>query len=160
MTTLLDDACFKDGGVRRIEVFTGAGSRRRWSPEEKRRIVAGSYAGLESVCAMARRYGWAQTQIFTRRRELRTPVQAPAKPMFVPLVVVPAFVFYPGGLGGATRGRLWHRLAGGTPMLVKLHANAVTTPRTRAYIQASGRSVAELARELGVSETAVRLVMP
>ena len=41
-------------------------------------------------------------------------------------------------------------------MLVKLHANAATTPRTRAYIQASGRPVAELAGELGISETTVR----
>ena len=90
MTMLPDDAGSKDGGVRRIEVFTGAGRRRRWSPEEKRRIVAESYAGLESVCAVARRYGLAQTQIFTWRRELRTPVRAPAEPMFVPVVVEPA----------------------------------------------------------------------
>jgi len=41
-------------------------------------------------------------------------------------------------------------------MLVKLHANAVTTPKMRAYIQASGQSVAELVRELGISETTVR----
>jgi transposase InsO family protein len=41
-------------------------------------------------------------------------------------------------------------------MELKLHANATTTPRTRAYIQSSAASVAELARELGVSETTVR----
>jgi len=41
-------------------------------------------------------------------------------------------------------------------MLVKLHANASTTPKLRAYIQASGLSVAELADELGLSETTVR----
>jgi transposase len=41
-------------------------------------------------------------------------------------------------------------------MDVRLHANATTTPRTRAYIQASTASVAELARELGTSETTVR----
>ena len=41
-------------------------------------------------------------------------------------------------------------------MLVKLHANAATTPKTRAYIQASSQSVAALVRELGVSETTVR----
>jgi hypothetical protein len=40
-------------------------------------------------------------------------------------------------------------------MLVKLHANATTTPRTRAYIQASTASVAELAAELGVHEKLV-----
>jgi transposase InsO family protein len=41
-------------------------------------------------------------------------------------------------------------------MNVKLHANATTTPRTRADIQASQAPVAALARELGVSETTVR----
>jgi len=45
-------------------------------------------------------------------------------------------------------------------MQVRLHANATTTPRTRAYIQASAASVAELARELGVSETTVRRWKP
>jgi transposase len=41
-------------------------------------------------------------------------------------------------------------------MLVKLHANAATTPKMRAYIQASRHPVAALARELGISETTVR----
>lgn len=41
-------------------------------------------------------------------------------------------------------------------MLVKLHANAATTPKIRAYIQASSGSVAELASELGLSETTIR----
>jgi transposase InsO family protein len=41
-------------------------------------------------------------------------------------------------------------------MLVKLHANATTTPKTRAYIQASHASTAELVRELGVSERTIR----
>ena len=35
-------------------------------------------------------------------------------------------------------------------MDLKLHANATTTPRTRAYIQKSTASTAALARELGV----------
>jgi len=41
-------------------------------------------------------------------------------------------------------------------MDLRLHANAATTPRIRACIQASPASVAALARELGVSETTVR----
>ena len=41
-------------------------------------------------------------------------------------------------------------------MLVKLHANAATTPKVRRYIQDSEQSAAELARELGVSEKTVR----
>ena len=41
-------------------------------------------------------------------------------------------------------------------MLIALHGNATTTPRQRAYIQASDKSVAELARELGVNESTIR----
>jgi transposase InsO family protein len=41
-------------------------------------------------------------------------------------------------------------------MQMTLHANATTTPKTRAYIQTSAASVAELAAELGVNETTIR----
>ena len=40
-------------------------------------------------------------------------------------------------------------------MELKLHANATTTPKTRAYIQRSAGSVSQVARELGVSEPTV-----
>jgi hypothetical protein len=40
-------------------------------------------------------------------------------------------------------------------MELSLHANATTTPKTRAYIQRSKKSVAEMAAELGVSETTI-----
>src|SRR5215471_11781506 len=40
-------------------------------------------------------------------------------------------------------------------MELSLHANATTTPKTRAYIQRSKKPVAELAAELGVSETTI-----
>lgn len=41
-------------------------------------------------------------------------------------------------------------------MLTNLHANATTTHRTRAHIQASDRSVSELASEFGVHEKTIR----
>jgi transposase len=41
-------------------------------------------------------------------------------------------------------------------MQVRLHANATTTPRTRAYIQRSKEPVAVLATELGVTERTIR----
>src|SRR4051794_36306154 len=41
-------------------------------------------------------------------------------------------------------------------MELNLHANATTTPKVRAYIQRSKARVAELAAELGVSETTIR----
>jgi len=88
MTMPGDDAMTEPGPVRRIEVFTGAGQRRAWSAEDKARIVAESYSGLESVCAVARRYGLAQGQLFTWRREARkalTTIEAP----FAPVVIEP-----------------------------------------------------------------------
>ena len=45
-------------------------------------------------------------------------------------------------------------------MDIRLHANATTTPKVRAYIQSSSASVRELARELSVSETTVRRWRP
>jgi hypothetical protein len=39
--------------LRRLEVFTGAGRRRRWSDEDKARIVAEIVASGGSVCSVA-----------------------------------------------------------------------------------------------------------
>lgn len=74
--------------VRRFEVFTGAGQRRRWSVDEKSRIVAESFGGVESVCSVARRHGLAPTQLFAWRKDARARVVDSA-PMFVPVVVEP-----------------------------------------------------------------------
>lgn len=76
--------------ARRIEVFTGAGRRRRWSPDDKARIVAESYA--LSVGDIADRYGLAKTQLFTWRREARLKAPAAAEPplQFAPVILEPA----------------------------------------------------------------------
>src|SRR3546814_20176143 len=75
--------------VRRFEVFTGAGQRREWSPEVKASIVAESYSGQETACAVARRHGLAPSQLFAWRRDLRKKLEdqglpLPATPAFVP----------------------------------------------------------------------------
>src|SRR6202040_1109641 len=57
--------------VRRLEVFTGAGRRRKWSNEDKARIVAETVASGDSVCAVARRHGLSPQQLFGWRRQLR-----------------------------------------------------------------------------------------
>lgn len=58
----------KSEPVRRLEVFTGAGRRRRWSREQKAQILAESYAGDASVSAVARRHGLTAQQLFAWRR--------------------------------------------------------------------------------------------
>lgn len=68
--------------ARRIEVFTGAGRRRRWSAEAKAEIVAESHAS--TVGEVADRYGLAKTQIFTWRRDAR---RAAEDPRFAQVVV-------------------------------------------------------------------------
>jgi transposase len=57
--------------VRRLEVFTGAGRRRKWNDEDKARIVAEIVASGDSVCAVARRHGLSPQQLFGWRRQLR-----------------------------------------------------------------------------------------
>jgi transposase len=53
----------------RVEVYTAAARRRRWSAEDKARIVAESHA--TSVGEVSERYGICKTQLFTWRREGR-----------------------------------------------------------------------------------------
>ena len=56
--------------VSRIEVVSTS-ARRRWTLEEKRRIVAESYGGRGEVSATARRHGLSGGQLFTWRRLAR-----------------------------------------------------------------------------------------
>ena len=76
--------------VRRLEVFTGAGRRRKWSDEDKARIVAEIVASGESVCAVARRHGLSPQQLFGWRRQLREAAARHSEAeelQFVPAVV-------------------------------------------------------------------------
>jgi transposase-like protein len=57
--------------VRRIELITGIGRRRRCSREDKACIVAESLAGGVSVSEVARRHGLSPQQLFAWRREAR-----------------------------------------------------------------------------------------
>ena len=54
----------------RLEVIE-TGARRRWSPEEKQRIVAESFAVPRNVSATARRHGLSANQLFVWRRQAR-----------------------------------------------------------------------------------------
>src|SRR5271168_4882028 len=57
--------------VRRIELITGIGRRRRWSREDKARIVVESLAGGVSVSEVARRHGLSPQQLFAWRHAAR-----------------------------------------------------------------------------------------
>src|SRR2546430_10477952 len=54
----------------RLDVIS-TGARRRWTLEEKHRIVAESYSGPRLVAVTARRHGLSASQLFTWRRLAR-----------------------------------------------------------------------------------------
>ncbi|UZE51575.1 transposase [Rhodopseudomonas sp. P2A-2r] len=56
--------------ISRLDVVA-TGARRRWTLEEKQRVVAESYAGPRLVSATARRNGLSASQLFTWRRLAR-----------------------------------------------------------------------------------------
>jgi transposase len=56
--------------ISRLEVIA-TGARRRWSPEEKLRIVSESMGAARTVSATARRHGLSNSQLFTWRRLAR-----------------------------------------------------------------------------------------
>jgi transposase len=58
-------------GFHRIAVIEGSARRRRFSPEEKARIVAESLDPAVSVSAVAHRHQINPNQVFTWRRQLR-----------------------------------------------------------------------------------------
>ena len=58
-------------GLRRVEVITGVGRRRRWSREAKARIVLESQQPGAVVSEVARQHGMTPQQLFGWRREAR-----------------------------------------------------------------------------------------
>ncbi|MGY4473654.1 IS66-like element accessory protein TnpA [Bradyrhizobium sp. USDA 3364] len=75
--------------MRRLEVFTGTGRRRKWSDEDKARIVAEIVASGDSVCSVARRHGLSP-HLFGWRRQLREAAGGHSQEdevQFVPAVV-------------------------------------------------------------------------
>ena len=87
MASVNDDA--KGSGYRRIEVLTGLGRRRRWSDDDKARIIAETAQPGAVVTEVARRWQVSPQQVFDWRRQARKALAAataPAEPAFVPIV--------------------------------------------------------------------------
>jgi transposase len=90
MVDVNDDA---KAGFRRIEVLTGPVRRRRWSAEEKARIIEETLEPGARVSEIARRWQVCPQQVFGWRRQARldlsgltTEPAACSLPPFVPLV--------------------------------------------------------------------------
>jgi len=73
--------------VSRIEVVS-TGARRRWTLDEKRRIVAESHGGRGEVSATARRHGLSGGQLFTWRRLAREGRLGDETSALVPVKIV------------------------------------------------------------------------
>jgi transposase len=79
----------KHRSFERLEIVE-TGRRRRWSEDEKLRIVMESFSGPRLVSATARLYGISRSQLGTWRRTFRAErLVTPAEPAFVPAVIAP-----------------------------------------------------------------------
>jgi len=83
-----DDA---KGGFRRVEILTGPGRRRRWSAEDKARIVGETLVAGARVSEVARRWQLSPQQVFGWRRAARLAMTTataggPITTGFVPIV--------------------------------------------------------------------------
>jgi transposase len=93
--------------VRRVEVITGTGRRRRFSRDDKARMVEETLVPGAVVSEVARRHGITPQQLFTWRREARragtTSADAATPRLFVPAVVESPLPERATGRGGRKR---------------------------------------------------------
>ena len=83
------DSDRRSAQVERLEVVD-TGRRRRWSEDEKLKIVLESLLGSRLVSATARRHGISRSLLLTWRRAFAASRSAcTATPLLVPAVVVP-----------------------------------------------------------------------
>src|SRR3954452_22949821 len=96
----------------RVEIFQGR-ARRRWSEDDKRRLVAETLAPGETVHGVARRRGLSTSQLFTWRKRLRAeagfPPPAPGVPGFAAVAIAPVPAV--AGEAGVTHGQFAVMLA-------------------------------------------------
>ena len=92
----MPDARQDGGSYQRIEVITGRRRRRRWSAEEKGRIVAESFEAGVNISEVARRHGVARGLLTVWRHQVAARARGRA-PRFVPIEAAPEG----GGAGAA-----------------------------------------------------------
>lgn len=73
-----------------VEILGGVERRRRWSRDDKMRIIEETLAPGAVVTAIARRHGIATSLVFTWRRRARLATVASAGPRLVPVRVTAA----------------------------------------------------------------------
>jgi transposase len=86
MANAMLDARQEGDSYRRVEVITGQRRRRRWTGEEKARIVAESFEEGTNISEVARRNGVARGLLTVWRRQVAAAV-AGKVPSFVPIQI-------------------------------------------------------------------------
>ena len=72
--------------LQKVEVITGKERRRRWSDEEKLRLVAETYAPGSTVAGVARRHEVAESCLYTWRKRLADAASA-EQPLLIPVSI-------------------------------------------------------------------------
>jgi len=113
--------------IERLEVVE-PGRRRRWSEDEKLKIVVESLQAPRQVAATARRYGISRSLLLRWRRSFRPePKDATEQQMgFVPARVIPESGAAPGPVGAAGGGAIEIEFAGGARMRITGAIDAAT----------------------------------
>src|SRR5215472_13916441 len=89
MANAMLDARQEDGAYRRVELITGQRRRRRWTAEEKARIVAESFEEGANISEVGRRHGVVRGLLTVWRRQVSRAVDVQV-PGFVPVRIGPA----------------------------------------------------------------------
>jgi transposase len=128
--------------VARLDVIS-SGARRRWTLDEKRRIVAESYAAPRQVSATARRNGLSASQLFTWRRLAQDGrlAEAAGDTTFAPIVISPEQPegsdrrLSPQACGRAVPGRIEIVLVHGHRVIVDNSVDAAVLARVVAVLE-------------------------
>ncbi len=112
------------------------GRRRRWSEDEKLRIVMESLDGARRGSATARRYGISPSLLFAWRRTLGVERSGPSgrRPGFVPAMVVPDKDAVRGP-SSSMRGRMVIVVGNGRRLIVDADVDATALARVIAVLE-------------------------
>ena len=104
-----------------VEIITGRERRRRWSQQDKVRIVAETNEPGTMIRAVAARHGVCESLLFTWRRQAREGLLGPAlaSPVFVPVQALASASTVVGPLDERPRPALASRSAG-SPVLIEI----------------------------------------
>lgn len=133
--------------VRRVEIINGIGGRRRWSVDDKARIVEETLVAGAVVSEIARRHGLAPQQLFGWRRAARRSAgvgEDADTPGFVPAVMEQPT---PEPVVKQRKPRRVRR-AGGAPGIIEMEIDGVTV---RVWRGAEAKTVAAVIRALKVA---------